>query len=84
VPYKQWYSKLLDIAKNSPEHPLYPLVSLFSPTSSQKAKEKSMNLKFDYKNTIQGLANTSITCPPIDEKLLKTYISHLRTQGNIA
>ncbi|MEA5498671.1 thioester reductase domain-containing protein [Limnoraphis robusta Tam1] len=82
IPYQQWYSKLLEIAKRSPEHPLYPLVSLFSPTSSQKAKEKSMNLKLNCQNTIKGLAETSITCPPIDANLLKTYISQLVQKVN--
>ncbi|MGB3532437.1 MAG: thioester reductase domain-containing protein [Microcoleaceae cyanobacterium] len=83
VAYQQWYSELLEIAKGSPEHALYPLVSLFSPTSSQKAKEKSMNLKFNCQNTINGLAETSIICPAIDANLLKNYISHLISQGNL-
>jgi thioester reductase-like protein len=82
IPYERWYSQLLEIAKGSPGHALYPLVSLFSSTSSQKAKEKSMNLKFDCKNTIEGLAETSINCPPIDANLLKTYISQLIQKAN--
>lgn len=41
-----------------------------------------MNLKFDCQNTIEGLTETSISCPPIDANLLKTYISQLIQKAN--
>ena len=81
IAYEQWYSQLLEVAKNSPDHPLYPLVPLFSPARSDDASAKSFNLKFDCYNTLQGLINSGIDCPPINRQLLKTYISYLFENG---
>ena len=79
--YEEWYTKLISIAKNSQEHILYPLISLFSANNSGEAQNKSFNLKFDCQNTLEGLAQSLITCPAIDEKLLDTYISCLINKG---
>lgn len=81
VTYDQWHTQLLNIAENSPEHALYPLVSLFPSQSSQPQTSNTTVLKFDYQNTLNGLKGTSITCPPIDEQLLNTYISYLIHSG---
>jgi amino acid adenylation domain-containing protein/thioester reductase-like protein len=68
----QWQADLLNIAEHYPEHPLYPLVPLLS-----EQNHNSAALKFDCQNTLDGLANTSIICPPIDDSLLNTYLSYL-------
>ncbi|QLE54757.1 non-ribosomal peptide synthetase [Nostoc sp. TCL26-01] len=81
VAYEQWHQQLLNIAENSPEHPLYPLVSLFPSRFSQP---QTSNLQFDCENTLTKLTGTSITCPQIDEQLLNTYISYLVQHGFIA
>ena len=81
IPYERWYTKLLAVAKSSPDHPLYPLVPLFSAVRSDDASAKSFNLKFDCYNTLKGLDDSAMTCPPIDRQLLKTYISFLLENG---
>ncbi|NET07738.1 MAG: NAD-dependent epimerase/dehydratase family protein [Symploca sp. SIO2B6] len=84
VSYEQWYSQLLNIAESSPEHALYPLVSLLPAPNSQTQFSESAVVKFDYQNTLNGLKGTSITCPPIDDQLLSTYFSYLINSGFLA
>ncbi|AVH69221.1 thioester reductase domain-containing protein [Nostoc sp. 'Lobaria pulmonaria (5183) cyanobiont'] len=79
ISYDQWHTQLLNIAQNSPEHALYPLVSLLPGrnNNSQAPTSDSAVLKFDFQNTLNGLKNTSITCPTIDDQLLNIYFSYL-------
>jgi thioester reductase-like protein len=84
VSYKQWHTQLLNIAERSPEHALYPLVSLLPTKNSQVQPSDSTVVKFDCQNTINGLIGTSITCPPIDDQLLNTYFSYLIDHGFLA
>lgn len=81
IPYQQWYTKLVNIAKNSQDHILYPLVSLFSANNSGEAQNKSFNLKFDCQNTLKGLEASSIECPAINGELIDTYINYLKKNG---
>ena len=79
---EQWQLELMKIADNFPNHPLYPLIPLFtlkkgSVPSSKPQISNRVSLKFDCSNTEQGLIDTSIVCPPTDEKLLTTYFSHM-------
>ncbi|MTJ53551.1 amino acid adenylation domain-containing protein [Anabaena sp. UHCC 0253] len=83
VPYQDWRSQLINVVGDLPEHPLYPLIPLFSAKTSQGKSEKSDTLQFDSQNVITGLADSSIICPDIDDQLLNTYISYLAKQGFI-
>ncbi|MBD2771979.1 amino acid adenylation domain-containing protein [Iningainema tapete] len=80
IPYDQWRKYLLKIAEHSPEHTLYPLVSFFPSRSSKKEMSNLGTVQFDCQNTLNGLAGTSIVCPPLDEQLLSTYLSYLIDQ----
>jgi thioester reductase-like protein len=77
----EWRSQLSKIANSSSEHPLYPLLPFFLNQQSVEKTSQSANLQFDCQNTLDGLKDTSLVCPAIDEKLLKTYISYLTKQG---
>jgi thioester reductase-like protein len=81
VPYAVWRTKLLQIAESSPEHILSPLLPFFPERSSQKQVSNPAAIEFDCQNTLDGLAGSSIACPPIDEQLLHTYISYLIRSG---
>ncbi len=81
ISYDQWRKYLLKVAERSPEHTLYPLVSFFPSRSSEKETSNLGTLQFDCQNTLNGLAGTSIVCPPVDEQLLSTYLSHLIHNG---
>lgn len=77
VSYEKWHTQLLNIAESFPEHALYPLISLLPGKNSQSQTSDSGGLKFDCQNTLDGLIDTPITCPPIDSQLLSTYFSYL-------
>ncbi|MFQ4145498.1 amino acid adenylation domain-containing protein [Chlorogloeopsis sp. ULAP02] len=77
---EQWRADLLKIAESYPEHPLYPLVPLLINKDSNNSNHTWAELKFDCQNTLDGLANTSIFCPPIDENLLSVYLQYLMQQ----
>jgi len=81
VPYEQWQAKLLEIAGDSPDHPLYPLVPLFPSKETQPTD--NAHLQFDCQNVQEDLANMSITCPAIADRLLPVYVSHLIDRGFI-
>lgn len=79
--YERWREKLLNVTQSCFEHPLYSLVPFFP---ARQAQEESLNpefLQLDNQNVINGLADTSITCPPVDNKLLSAYFSYLINQG---
>jgi surfactin family lipopeptide synthetase C len=78
VDREQWEAKLTDISENQPEHSLYPLISLLSSTEDVA---NAPPLQFDCQNTLQALANTKISCPAMNEKLLRTYLSYLHNNG---
>lgn len=84
--YVQWESKMSDVISNSPENALsdiLPILTAKIPRTQLTSLESSFNIisRLDCENTIKGLAETSITCPPVDSKLLRTYLSYFE-QGS--
>jgi len=67
----QWQAELL-INGFSSENALHSLVLLFSESVSEPSN--SAMRQFDCQNTLDGLADTSIICPPVDEQLLGTLL----------
>jgi thioester reductase-like protein/non-ribosomal peptide synthase protein (TIGR01720 family) len=72
---EQWQAELLNVNGFSSENALHSLVLLFSESVSEPSN--SAMRQFDCQNTLDGLADTSIICPPVDEQLLGTYFSYL-------
>jgi hypothetical protein len=64
---------------------LYPLISIFSEAASAPASDTnsqvSQSPQIDCQNTLTGLAETSIVCPPVDAELFSTYFSYLIKTG---
>jgi amino acid adenylation domain-containing protein/thioester reductase-like protein len=78
VDYPEWRSKLLKEVERSPENALYPLIGTLTDSESQNTNtEDSPTQQIDFQNTLTGLAETTITCPPLDQQLLSTYLSYL-------
>ncbi|MBD2120460.1 non-ribosomal peptide synthetase [Trichocoleus sp. FACHB-262] len=80
LPYSEWRSQLLEIAQHQPDHPLYPLISMFPPATETASSIASLH--FDCRNTLAGLAGTSIHCPLISS-LFDTYFTYLIENGNL-
>jgi thioester reductase-like protein len=75
--YEEWKAELMSQIKSYQDNELYALSPIFSDALLEDAKLPT----FACKNTLAGLANTSIVCPPIDSKLLKTYFSYFIRSG---
>ncbi len=78
ISYERWQTGLAEIAAHAPDHALYPLVPLLL---SHRPLTVDDELKFDTRNVEASLAGTGLTCPPIDEKLLRTYFSYMIRTG---
>ncbi|NQE37105.1 non-ribosomal peptide synthetase [Microcoleus asticus] len=77
IPYKQWNFELLKSVENSTENALHPLISLFADEAVSLQTVRSISICFDSQKAIDGLVGSCISCPPIDERLLNTYLSYL-------
>ncbi|KAM3100396.1 amino acid adenylation domain-containing protein [Phormidesmis sp. 146-12] len=81
VSYEQWREELIKVTKSAQDNALYPLLPRFLLKSTEKSKDSQLNLsesKFDCRNTSEGLQGTSISCPQVSDKLLKTYFQYYR------
>ena len=80
VAYEQWRSQLINTV-DSPENALYPLLSIFAEETSNSQSQNSPLQHFDCQNTLTGLVETSIVCPPVDAEVLSTYFCYLFQTG---
>ena len=84
VPYDEWRSRLSNHEAFA-ENALYPLMSIFSETSKADVNDNDVNeqparvvaQQYDCKNTLTGLAESSIICPPVNAKLFNVYFTYL-------
>jgi thioester reductase-like protein len=76
ISYQEWRTILLDIADRHPDHPLYPIISLFSVHRSD-AEPAPVPVRFDCQNALRALATEAIACPPLDKTLFQTYVNYL-------
>ncbi|MCU0524368.1 MAG: amino acid adenylation domain-containing protein [Elainella sp. Prado103] len=85
LPYPQWQAMLsnLDPTTGNVLAPLLPLFTEIDPKTALTYFETFLMTaqSFDSRNTLEGLAETSITCPTIDPALLKTYFDYFRQVG---
>ena len=49
--------------------------------SGRLAQDQFSDGEFDHRTVDRGLAGSDITCPPIDDRLLRTYFDHFTTIG---
>ncbi|MEH2136767.1 non-ribosomal peptide synthase/polyketide synthase [Nostoc sp.] len=72
--YEDWQAELLRSTQISADNALYSVVSLAGDNTSSESNATS-SLKFDCQNTLDGLANTAIRWPEVDEKLLQAFFA---------
>ena len=76
VDYQKWRAQL---NKSDPaDNALYPLISTFVEPDGESSL---LIQKYDCSNTISGLADRAIACPPVDAELFGIYISYLIQTG---
>lgn len=82
VPYDRWRAELLDPAKQLQENDFYSLAPLLSLNASKDAPSIVRAIpEFDCRNTLEGLAGTSIACPAVDGRVFETYLSFFVRHG---
>ncbi|MEL4895229.1 thioester reductase domain-containing protein [Crocosphaera sp. Alani8] len=87
----QWQTELTSSSENTTDNPLYSLLPILTRNKANNASENAPSkqqqppdqktLALNCQNTADGLANTSLVCPPADAKLLTTYFSYLIESG---
>ncbi|WP_375498713.1 amino acid adenylation domain-containing protein [uncultured Nostoc sp.] len=85
LPYTQWKDQLIASFRHSQENALHPLLSMMS----EKVYQNSLTIMelyqntvdYDYQNTLNGLADSAIVCPPMDVKILDKYLSYFVSSG---
>jgi thioester reductase-like protein len=84
VPYDAWKEELLRQTRLSTDNAMYPLVPLMRETMSQEQLFASARMaRFSCRNTEAGLHGTGLSCPPLDLRLLATYMAHFVSTGMI-
>ncbi|YAF94016.1 MAG: amino acid adenylation domain-containing protein [Nodularia sp. CChRGM 3473] len=79
VAYEQWILELIKVPKLSLTSAFRALIPFF--ISSQERITHSGLLELDCQNTLNGLANTDIVCPPVNNELLWTQFSYFMQEG---
>ncbi|MBD2605305.1 amino acid adenylation domain-containing protein [Scytonema hofmannii FACHB-248] len=81
ISYEKWQADLINASKRSEENALISVLPLVTEKNYGQQKtyleNSSMGWQaFDCQNTLEGLAGTSIVCPPVDARLLSTYFNY--------
>ncbi|MDF5727434.1 MAG: non-ribosomal peptide synthase/polyketide synthase, partial [Rhizonema sp. PD38] len=75
--YEDWQAELLRNTQISTDNALYSTISLAEYNTSSKSKvNAASSLKFDCQNTLNGLADTGICWPEVDDKLLQAFFAN--------
>ncbi len=80
LPYDAWRQKLQEASVNDPADELSVLLTFF-PTRWPNNPEANRGPVFDQQHTLDGLANSGISCPPTDNQLVTRYLSYLTAHG---
>src|SRR5205085_1081323 len=79
--YDAWLGELARVTEEETGNVLAPLAPLFPRRGQEAQQEHAPKRAYNNRNTLTALANTSITCPPADSKLLSTYLSYMVQSG---
>ncbi|MBF0192726.1 MAG: amino acid adenylation domain-containing protein [Magnetococcales bacterium] len=82
--YATWLSRLKAMSIHSSENPFGPILPIFTgnmPGSHLTYLEmSSIGMRFDCSNAVQGLSDSGIACPTLDQRLLALYLHHMRVR----
>jgi len=74
--FETWRAELLEVARQSPDNAMSPLVLFFLDEMPSLAMRR-----FGCRNTLEGLVGSGITCPPASADLLATYLAYFAESG---
>lgn len=87
IAYGDWFKELQNIARNSPDHALYPLVALFASRQEQeKIQTKSSNahaLPYATNVTQTLLEEADFSLPELNQDLFTIYIRAMKQSGTL-
>jgi amino acid adenylation domain-containing protein/thioester reductase-like protein len=87
VSYAEWIARFFAQPGGPETNPIFPLISLFVdkvPAAGRSVIELFEDQPaFGTKNFTAALAGSSIECPPIDQRLVETWLSYYRRVGFI-
>jgi hypothetical protein len=85
LPFEQWRQLLVDMVQGLGAEGAAtggsPYMSPFLPLLEEVTAEQVFMPTFDNSNTLQGLAGTGVTCPPVGPELLQTYLGFFQSSG---
>ncbi|MEH2442452.1 amino acid adenylation domain-containing protein [Nostoc sp.] len=79
VPYPQWTDELIDRARTSQENSLFPLIPMLTEQvhrglTAWQLYQNTPDL--DCRNTLEAIADISLSCPSMDTELLSKYLAY--------
>ncbi|MFC8710424.1 amino acid adenylation domain-containing protein [Streptomyces sp. NPDC057197] len=90
VSYEAWTRMLADLTARLPDHPMAPYMAMFAePAHDSEVSVKQMYTDgvfptFGRRNAEAALADSALVCPPVDARLLDTYLREFRRTGFLA
>ena len=81
VPEQQWRSELMATAMGDTTNPLSALLSIFESPEEVEPNSSQGDVRFDCRNTVDGLKETPVICPPLDAALIDTYFQYFEASG---
>ncbi|QUI35368.1 amino acid adenylation domain-containing protein [Streptomyces alfalfae] len=90
VSYDTWTEKLAELTARLPDHPMAPYIGMFiEPARHSEVSVKQMYTDgvfptFGRHNTRSAIADSGLVCPPVDARLLDTYLGQFTRTGFLA
>ena len=81
VPEQQWRTELIATAMRDTTNPLSALLSIFESVDEAESSSSQGDVRFDCRNTLDGLKETPVVCPPVDAALIDTYFQYFEASG---
>ena len=78
VPFETWHQALFAAARSEQDNVLYPLLSFLSAMPTERIWIDVLSMpRFDCQNTLDGLANTPIRCPPFGAGHVQAALAYI-------
>ena len=77
VEYEEWLEALAHVAGTGASNEMTPFVSLLPGNGPGEQAQQAPVVVQDNRSTLAALSRVAITCPPVDARLLHTYLSYM-------